>query len=186
MGVSCRLRAFCDARRRASCLVLLCVIVSMPIRQLQDDVNVSEEMELRRLEGAATVGNGPHDEAPMEVNISPAEVVEQISAGSCERHSAMRTVQGEEMQAISCVMPMATVVREIPLPLPEAAIEVEAAVRTSKKRRRKEILGSKWYCQFCKHYTEREVDGAAVLACGRCFVCLGLNAVFVLSAFVAW
>ena len=185
MGVSCRLRAFRDARRRASWLVL-CVIVSMPIRQLQDDVNEIEEAELRRLEGAATVGNGAHDEAPMEMNIAPAEVVEQMSAGMCQRHSAMRTVQGEEMQAISCVMHMATGIREIPLPRLEAAIEVEAAVRTSKKRRRKEILGSKWYCQFCKHYTEREVDGAAVLACGRCFVCSGLNAVFLLSAFVAW
>ena len=75
MGVSCRLRGFCDARRRASWLVL-CVIVSMPIRQLQDDVNEIEEAGLRRLEGAATVGNGAHDEAPMEMNIAPAEVVE--------------------------------------------------------------------------------------------------------------
>ena len=49
----------------------------MPIRQLQDDVNLIEEAELRWLEGAATVGNGAHDEAPMEVNIAPAEVVEQ-------------------------------------------------------------------------------------------------------------
>lgn len=48
-----------------------------------------------------------------------------------------------------------------------APIDVEAHVRTSEKRRRKELLASKWYCQYCKHYTEREVEGAPVLKCSR-------------------
>ena len=46
-----------------------------------------------------------------------------------------------------------------------ATVDAGAAVRVAKKKRRKEILGTKWYCQFCKTYTER-----GEIVCGKCGV----------------
>ena len=58
----------------------------------------------------------------------------------------------------------------VPAVAVEAQLEVDAHVRTAKKRRRKELLASKWYCSYCKHYTERVVEGVPVLKCPRCVV----------------
>ena len=41
-----------------------------------------------------------------------------------------------------------------------------AAIRTVRKRRRKEKLESYWYCQYCKKYNERAVDLEKCRACG--------------------
>ena len=67
-----------------------------------------------------------------------------------------------------CLWRMATSVCEVPAYVAEAPSEVDALMRTAKKRRRKELLASKWYCQYCKHYTEREVEGVPVLKCSKC------------------
>jgi len=43
------------------------------------------------------------------------------------------------------------------------AVDVSAFLRTDKKRRKKELLQEKWYCQCCSHYTPKSEE-----RCGRC------------------
>ena len=96
---------------------------------------------------------------------SPQVAFAYGAGGAVEVHAGHCTAYGVLADGLSSVLPLAAVVQEVPAVAVEALLEVDAHVRTAKKRRRKELLAFKWYCSYCKHYTERAVEGMPVLKC---------------------
>ena len=58
---------------------------------------------------------------------------------------------------------MRFVLQVLQLDATHEAVDVSAFLRTDKKRRKKELLQEKWYCQCCSHYTPKSEE-----RCGRC------------------
>ena len=122
--------------------------------QLVRDINLREEAELRRLEGfAIAVADGSRTPT-----VAVAPTVVSAEAVPLQLVTAVR------LPGQSDTLPVATALGPhsgalAPMVMGDSVtIDVGAQVRTAKKRRRKDLLAEKWYCQYCRTYTARSED----------------------------
>ena len=163
-------------RRTAWSVVLL---LAMAYRgHLQQEVNMAEMAEIGRTEaphpeplaeaGSELTRVGYAVEGMLEIG-TPVPVLAQErpmlvvgvdralpegGAGLSEAHVLSYNYVGE-LEPVQCNSELVAV-----------ADSGGAAIRTVRKRRRKEKLESYWYCQYCKKYNERAVDLEKCRACG--------------------
>ena len=179
-----------DTRGRAGSLHTswsVLVVLAMTYRGcLQQDVNVSEDTEVQRLEGGdqtsrdetesnrsseasaiagiLSIGTPTAQDGQTTATAAEPGAVRAALAGSTPQSGAVQMlVAGVRMEpGTEGRLPPATIVEDTGAALQHGTsyenTETGAFVRTEKKRGRNELLKTKWFCGYCRKYTPRAED----------------------------
>ena len=179
-----------DTRGRAGSLHTswsVLVVLAMTYRGcLQQQVDVSEDTEVQRLEGGVqtsrdetesnrsseasaiagilSIGTPTAQDGQTTATAAEPGAVRAALAGSTPQSGAVQMlVAGVRMEpGTEGRLPPATIVEDTGAALqhgtPYENTETGAFVRTEKKRGRNDLLKTKWFCGYCRKYTPRAED----------------------------
>ena len=108
-------------------------------------------------------------QAGPSATVADAGAVRAALAGSTPQSGAVQMlVTGRPIEVgTEGTLPSATIVEDtgaaVQYGTPYENVEMGAYMRTSKKRSRNELLKTKWFCGYCRHYTLRTEN-----RCGNC------------------